>query len=133
MSTTYRLFISHSWKYSDAFDTLVKFLDEQGIEYYDHSVPKDDPVHTNGTDKDLKEKIDAKIKGCSGVLILAGVYASYSKWINKEIEISKDYSKSIIAIEPWGSEKTSVVVKDAADKIVKWNGKSIADAIKELF
>jgi hypothetical protein len=133
MPKTYRLFISHSWKYGDAYDKMVKFLDDQGISYYDHSVPKDDPVHTNGTDKQLREAIDAKIKGCSGVIILAGVYATYSKWINEEIEISGNYSKSIIAVEPWASEKTSTVVKDAADRIVKWNGKSLADAIRELF
>jgi len=133
MSKTYRLFISHSWKYGDAYDKMVKFLDDQGIEYYDHSVPKDDPVHTNGTDKQLQAAIDAKIKGCSGVIILAGVYASYSKWIKKEIEISGDYAKSIIAVEPWGSEKTSAVVKDAADRVVKWNAKSLGDAIKDLF
>ena len=133
MSKTYRLFISHSWKYDDAYEKMVQFLNEQGISYYDHSVAKNDPVHTNGTDKQLREAIDAKIKGCSGVIILAGVYASYSKWINAEIDISVGYDKPIIAVEPWGSERTSKVVKDAADKIVKWNGKSLADAIKELF
>ena len=133
MTKTYRLFSSHSWKYGDAYDRIVEFLDEQGIEYLDHSVPKNDPVHTNGTDKQLREKIDAKIKGCSGVIILAGVYSTYSKWINKEIEISKDYSKAIIAVEPWASEKRSKIVKDSADVIVKWNGKSIADAIREHF
>jgi hypothetical protein len=133
MSKTYRLFISHSWKYGDAYDKMVQFLDDQGISYYDHSVPKDDPVHTNGTDKQLREAIDAKIKGCSGVIILAGVYASYSKWINEEIKISGDYDKSIIAVEPWDSDKTSAVVKNAADKVVKWQSKSLADAVKELF
>lgn len=133
MSKTYRLFISHSWKYGVAYEKMVEFLDEQEISYYDHSVPKDDPVHTNGTDKQLRDAIDAKIKGCSGVIILAGVYASYSKWIDEEIIISGDYQKSIIAVEPWGSEKTSAVVKNAADKVVKWNGKSLADAVKELF
>ncbi len=129
----YRIFISHSWAYGDAYDKIVNFLDNNGIDYYDHSVPKNDPVHTNGTDKQLREKIDAKIKGCSGVIILAGVYASYSKWIDKEIDISVDYSKPIIAVQPWGAEKTSVKVKNAADKIVGWNGKSVADAVKELF
>lgn len=133
MLKTYRLFISHSWKYSDAYDKMTQFLDEQGISYYDHSVPKDDPVHTNGTDKQLREAIDAKIKGCSGVIILAGVYATYSKWINEEINISGNYAKPIIAVEPWAAERTSAVVKAAADKIVKWNGKSLADAIRELF
>jgi len=65
--------------------------------------------------------------------VLAGVYASYSKWIDKEIDISLEYNKPIIAVEPWDSEKTSTKVKNAADKIVKWNGKSIAAAVKELF
>jgi hypothetical protein len=133
MSKTYRLFISHSWKYGDAYEKMVKFLNEQGISYYDHSVPKDDPVHTNGSNKQLREAIDAKIKGCSGVIILAGVYASYSKWINEEITISRDYKKPIIAVEPWASEKTSAVVRNAADKVVKWNGKSLGDAVKEFF
>ena len=133
MEKTYRLFISHSWKYSDAYEKIIQFLNEQQIDHFDHSVPKDDPVHTNGSDRQLQDAIDAKIKGCSGVIILAGVYASYSKWINKEIEISKAYGKSIIAVEPWASEKTSVIVRNAAHKIVKWNGKSLADAIREIF
>ena len=46
----------------------------------------------------------------SVILILARVYASYSKWIEKEIRIvQSEFSvpKKILAIEPWGSEKTS--------------------------
>ena len=54
------------------------------------------------------------------------------KWINIEIEIAKSYGKPKIGIEPWASEKTSKVVKDNADKIVKWQGTSIVAAIKEL-
>ena len=66
----------------------------------------------------------------SCVLILAGVYATYSKWINIEIELAQQMNKTIIAIEPWGSEKTSIVVKKAADKIVRWNTDSIVAAIR---
>ena len=53
---------------------------------------------------------------------MAGVYASYSKWIDAEIDLAEDgftNSKPILAIEPWGAERTSKRVKDAADKIVK--------------
>jgi hypothetical protein len=128
----YRLFISHSWTYSDAYEKLINILDSQNLSYYDHSVPKSDPIHTNGTDKDLYEAIKNKIAGTSCVLILAGVYSTYSKWINKEIEISKAFGKPIIAIEPRGAEKTSTIVKNNADIIVKWQGASIVKAIKEL-
>jgi lysophospholipid acyltransferase (LPLAT)-like uncharacterized protein len=128
----YRIFISHSWNYSNQYNSIIDFLDRQGVDYCNHSVPKDDPVHTNGTDKQLREAIDAKIKGCSCVIILAGVYASYSKWINKEIEIAQEYGKPIIAVKYWGAERISDVVKNAADKVVGWNSKVLADAIKEL-
>lgn len=128
----YRVFISHSWNYSNQYDSIIDFLDRQGVCYYNHSVPKDDPVHTNGTDKQLYEAIESKIKGCSCVIILAGVYASYSKWINKEIEIAQKYGKPIIAVKYWGASRFSSVVMDAADKVVGWNSKSVADAIKEL-
>ena len=132
MSKTYRLFISHSWAYGDAYDKVIAMIDKQGLDYYNHSVPINDPIHTNGTDKQLREAIEAKIKGTSCVIILAGVYSTYSKWINKEIEIAKSYSKPIIAVEPWAAEKTSKIVKDSADRIVKWQGSSIVKAIKEL-
>jgi hypothetical protein len=132
MNKTYRLFISHSWSYDKNYQRVVELIKKQGLSFYDHSVPKGDPIHTNGTDKNLHDAIEAKMKGTSCILILAGVYASYSKWINKEIKIAQNYGKSIIAIEPWDAARTSKVVKDAAHKIVKWQGKSIVDAIKEL-
>lgn len=127
----YRIFISHSWAYSEQYDKVESFLRDEKISFYNHSIPKDDPIHTNGTDKQLREAIEAKIKGCSCVIILAGVYASYSKWINIEIEIAQQYNKPIIAVEYWGAERTSKVVKDAATIVVKWNAKSVADAVRE--
>lgn len=136
MSKTYHLFISHSWTYSDVYERLLNLLNKDAyFSYTNYSVPQDDPIHSAGTDKELYAAIKAQIAQASVVLILAGVYATYSKWINKEIQIAKSefvIPKSIIAIEPWGSEKTSKVVKDAADKIVGWNSSSIINAIKEL-
>lgn len=126
----YRIFISHSWAYSAHYDKVEAFLKQEGVSYYNHSVPKDDPIHTNGTDKELRAAIDAKIRGCSCVIILAGVYSSYSKWINIEIELAQKYNKPIIAVQPWGAERTSVAVKNAATTIVGWNAKSVANAVK---
>lgn len=93
-------------------------------------MPQNDPIHTNGADWQLRDAIDAKMKGCSCVIILAGVYATYSKWIKKEIEIAQKYNKPIIAVEYWGAEHTSTVVKEAASVVVKWNARSIANAVK---
>lgn len=135
MDKIYHLFISHSWTYSDQYARLINLLNNSGLKYKNYSVPKDDPLHTNGSDKQLYDAIKQQIANSSIVIILAGVYSTYSKWIDKEIEIAKDgfqTPKPILAIEPFGAEKTSKKVKDNANEIVKWNTNSIVAAIKRL-
>lgn len=128
---TYNLFISHSWTYGDAYDKLTNMLKSKPyFNYSDYSVPKNDPIHNAPYEYQLKEAIRIQIQPASCVLIMAGVYSTYSKWINIEIELAKSMNKKIIAIEPWGSEKTSTIVKNAADVIVKWNTNSIVSAIR---
>ena len=128
----YNLFISHSWTYSDAYEGLVNLLNKaayDGFQYKNYSVPKDDPIHNANSDRQLKEAIRNQMKPASCVLILAGVYATYSKWINIEIELAKEMGKKIIAISPWGAERTSSVVKDGSDVVVGWNTDSIVNEI----
>lgn len=126
----YNLFISHSWSYSDKYEGLVSLLDSNPyFNYKNYSVPKDDPIHNARYDYQLKEAIKNQMQHASCVLILAGIYSTYSKWINIEIELAQEMGKKIIAVEPWNSEKTSSVVKNAADVIVKWRTDSIISAI----
>ncbi len=136
MAKTYNIFISHSWSYSDAYDDLIKLLNKKlYFSFKDYSVPKDDPIHTNGTAKQLSDAIKRQISPCHIVLIVAGVYSSYSNWIDKEIKIAEDgfsESKPILAIKPWGNKRTSQKVQDSADDIVGWNTDSIVNAIRDL-
>lgn len=129
----YNLFISHSWSYSDMYDKLTRLLEEQSYFYWKNfSVPKDDPIHNASSQKELYEAIKRQIAPVNCVVILAGVYSSYSKWIDKEIEIAKAvYNKPIVAIAPWGAEKVSTKVKANADCLVRWNSSSIIEAIRK--
>ncbi|MCP5197157.1 MAG: TIR domain-containing protein [Gammaproteobacteria bacterium] len=129
---TYKLFISHSWTYGDAYEKLVNFFNEHSnFHWVDYSIPENNPVHNANNDRELYQAIKNKIQFVNCVVMLAGVYSTYSKWINKEIEISKQvFNKPIVAVEPWGSERTSMIVKNNADAIVKWQSKSIVDAIR---
>ncbi len=128
---TYNLFISHSWTYSDAYEKLINLLNaKKYFDYKNYSVPKNDPIHNAPCTYQLKEAIKNQMRPASCVLIIAGVYSTYSKWINIEIELAKSMNKKIIAIEPWGSKKTSQTVKDAADIVVGWNTDSIVKAIR---
>ena len=127
----YKLFISHSWAYGDAYDKLIRMLDsDRYFKYKDYSVPKNNPIHNAPYDYQLRAAIKNQMQHASCVLILAGVYATYSKWINIEIQLAKEMNKPIIAIEPWGSERTSSIVKNNANKIVRWNTSTIISAIR---
>lgn len=128
---TYNLFISHSWAYSDAYSKLMELLSNAPyFNFKNYSVPKDDPIHNAPNDYQLRAAIKNQMQHASCVLILAGVYATYSKWINIEIQLAQEMGKKIIAIQPWAAQRTSQVVKNAADEIVGWNISSIVNAIR---
>ncbi|MBD5407399.1 MAG: TIR domain-containing protein [Treponema sp.] len=128
---TYNLFISHSWSYSDEYSRLVNLLNNTPwFSWKNYSVPKDAPIHNAPNTARLREAIENQMRPASCVLILAGVYSTYNKWINIEIDLAKVMGKKIIAIEPFDSERTSSVVKETADEIVGWNTDSIIKAIR---
>ena len=133
---TYHLFVSHSWRYGDTYDRLKELLrDAPYFDFRDYSVSEDNPVHDADNDAELREAIKEQMSHASVVLVMAGVYATYSKWINIEIDLAESgfYTrKPIIAIRPWASKRISRRVQEAADKIVGWNTNSIVSAIKEL-
>lgn len=133
---THNLFISHSWDYGNHYNRLIDLLENRPyFDFKDYSVPKDDPVHDADDDKELRDAIKAQMKPCGVILIVAGVYATYSKWIKIEIDLAQDgfkEPKPILAIKPRENVNLSTVVKDAADEIVNWNSDSIVAAIRRL-
>lgn len=131
---TRHIFISHSWSYGDAYDKLTDMLDAApNFAYKNFSVPKNDPVHDAANDRQLYEAIKNKVALTQVVLIMAAKYATYSKWIKKEIQIAKgDFDKPVVAICPWAAQQLSSVVQDAADEVARWNTASIVQAIRNV-
>lgn len=134
----YNIFISHSWEHDDDYERLIGLLNEEPCfkgNYKDYSVTKDEPILTKSGDKlqdsNLKKKIDEQIRLASVVLVPAGMYATYSGWINEEISIAKNYEKPIIAIKPYGAKRLPTSVIKNAIETVGWNGSSIVEAIKK--
>ena len=133
---TYNLFISHSWGYADQYDRLVGLLVNRGyFAFKNYSVSPDDPIHNAGSQSKLKRAIKNHMQPCHIVLVLAGVYATYSKWIDIEIDLAQrgfKTPKPIVAIRPRGNMVISKLVRDAADDIVGWNTGSVVKAIRKL-
>lgn len=132
----YHIFISHAWKYSDNYNQIVTWLNEAQAEglltWKNYSVPEHDPIIDPDTQigkNTLKEELTKQISPASKVIVLAGMYASYSDWINFEINIATSQNKYIIGVKPWGQERIPTVISNNANIMVGWNKKSIIDAI----
>ncbi len=133
---TYHIFISHAWKYSFDYNKIVEWLNEAQEEglltWKNYSVPEHDPKidpNTTAGKNKLKEALKNQISPASKIIVLAGMYASYSDWIDFEISTAISQNKYIIGVKPWGQEQIPSVVNNNADIMVGWNKKSVIDAI----
>ncbi len=123
------IFVPHAWDYEQEYQRLVCLLHGvEGFEFKNYSVPKDDPLDCD-SNKDLEQALRRQMEYTSVVVIPAGMYVNYRKWIQKEIDLAKEMKKPIIAVKPWGSEQIPSVIRDCADEIVGWNKESIVEAI----
>jgi len=104
--------------------------------FRDYSIPIFDPIHTNGSDEELEQAILRKMRTVHVLVVMAGVYATYSRWINFELDIAKNgftHPKPVLAVAPWGQVNLSSRVKKEADHIVGWKTESIIKGIRALY
>ena len=94
-------------------------------------MPKDDPIHNVRSRIALRTALAEKIRHASCVIVPAGVYCSYSDWIEEEIVLALEMEKPIIGVRLWGAERISSLVQDNADVIVGWNKESVAKAVED--
>jgi len=134
--TTYKLFISHAWSYSDDYERLLNILDSVPyFKWHNYSIPHDEPVLNPSTiiarRWRLLREIDEQIRPTNCVLIICGMYVAQRFWCQQEIEIAQKYNKPIIGIIPRGNKRIPVCVQESAIKIVHWNTQSIVKAIRK--
>jgi hypothetical protein len=121
--------VSHSWKYSDHHERIEAFLDDEDqLEWQNFSVPEDDPLEFDDTN-DLRQQLYQQVRQANVVIGVAGMYVSYSEWIEEEIEMAEHFEKPIIGVRPHGNEQLPAVVSETADEIVGWRQQSIVNAI----
>jgi len=126
----YRLLISHSWGYSTQYDTIVNWLDSTlYFKWSNHSVSADNPFNTK-TKTALKEQLTQQMRGCNAIIVVSGMYASYSEWIDYEIDEDIRMNKPIIGIKPWGNERIPLKIQNKATTLVGWNSASLITAIR---
>lgn len=133
------VFISHSWDYSGHYDRLAEWIFVENwetngvrVNFFNTSVPRDDPIHNAPNAAALKTAIYYRIVNSDVVVIPTGMYVNRSDWIQKEIDGARLYAKPILAVNLWGQQRASSVVRSVAARSVGWSKQSIVDAVWQL-
>ena len=131
---TYPIFLSYSWAEQDGTERITSLMENYRLntedfayEYY--SVSKDDPVQFLPSNKALANAIEAQMKQCSCLIILAGVYEEFKRWINLELDAAKKLKIPVILVEAVNPKHTNFKEKRVASATVKWNVQELGDAI----
>ena len=130
MAKPFKIFISHSWAYSEDLESLQRLLRERGyfnVEFLEAS--KKVPINSEHAPY-IKRVLNERILDSNIVLALAGIYASHSDWMIWEMETAKANGIPIVGVIPRGHQRISseVLTRSIAD--VKWNTESIVAAIR---
>ena len=127
----YHILISHSWDYSVDYETIKGWLDDaKNFSWTNYSVPLSKPLDVK-TKKELREKIRSRMSLCSCIIILSGMYVSYSEWIDYEIDTALELGKPIIGVKPQGQERIPTKVSNNADVMVGWSSASVVQAVRD--
>src|ERR1051325_4575614 len=125
----YKVFISHVWHRSEHYQRVVDWLNEApNFQWTNLSVPEHTPIHNS---EQLEYELRNQMRPADVFLILGGMYATRSDWIDFELSFARRVGRPIIGIKPWAAQVMPLAITNAATVIVGWNGASIVQAIRD--
>ena len=125
------IFISHQWRYSDEYYTLIEKFNSLGWNHVDYSVPQHDSFDL--TKKTLiTEALREQVRQCNFFIVFARMASGNSEWIQKEIEFAVRWDKPILGVKPWGytGNIPSIITQSVTFPIVGFNTPSIIKIIE---
>jgi hypothetical protein len=130
MAKEYKIFISHSWQYTDTLEALRNLINARGYfsATYEEST-RDNPINSDDEGY-VKRRLTQKIANSDVILALAGVYASHSSWMQWELDKAIELGIPVIGVIPRGQDRISSIVSTRSVVNIKWNTESIVSAIR---
>ena len=127
------IFISHAWNRSDHYNKIVEWFDgAHNFSWSNCSVPSTNALGDT-TATGLSKGMTRQLNPSQVVVILAGMYAAHSDWIEFEIDEAVRLGKPILAVKPWGQERIPRIVQDASSiDPVGWNSASVIAGVRSL-
>ncbi|WP_040604241.1 TIR domain-containing protein [Sagittula stellata] len=130
MST--RLFVSHSWSYSERYNAMVNLLNNcPYFNFTNYSVPETKAFGLMAQYK-MKDELQDQIWPVNCVIIIGGMWANHSDWIKFKMDFAKSINKPVLGVRPRGAQVMPVAVTLASNLVVSWNSDSIVAGIRQI-
>lgn len=127
-----RLFISHSWTYSERYNSMVSLLTNRPyFEWTNYSVPEN-KAFVGLSSQALAEQLRNQIRPSQCVVIIGGMWTNHSDWIQFEIDFAVSIGKPILGVRPRSAKVMPAAVIAASNAVVNWNADSIVAGIRQI-
>ncbi len=128
----YGVYISHGWDWKEEYYRLVELLNKAPLfNWTNYSIPEYDPIRTMVKKEEVERELDSHIRPVDIVIVLSGMYADHSDWMQGEIRVANKHDKPIVGVVPLGGHRVPPAIEEVALEIVDWNVKQIVDTIRK--
>lgn len=131
MSKEINIFISHSWQHVDDLKKLKNLLESRKnfkVEF--KQVEPEKPIKSEESSY-IRKVLKKKLNESNVVLGIAGMYASYSDWMEWELNTAVELGINVVGVIPRGQKRISQIVTKYSSENVMWNTESIVEAIRK--
>lgn len=127
-----RLFISHSWSYSERYNSMVSMLTNRPyFEWQNYSVPES-KAFVGLNSNALAEQLRNQIRPAQCVIIIGGMWTNHSDWIQFEMDFANRIGKPILGVRPRSASVMPQAVVRVSNLVVNWNSDSIVAGIRQI-
>lgn len=137
MPSRKHVFISHHHGDDEHVDRFTRIMGRGDYDIRNSSVrmkPANERRLEKGRIKDdtIKRLLRMKMRWASTVVVLVGSETHRRPWVNWEIEQASRLGKRIVGVYLQGGSQADVpeALEDYGHALVKWNSKSISDAVE---
>jgi hypothetical protein len=130
--------IGHRWGSHEQYERLVSLIStwlDLGVEWENWSIPKTNPIPTDGSDIATEAAVDRRLRTLAdqrGVLVVAArAGITFSEICRHEIRGARLLNVPVIVARPM-DVNGSTFATERADRICSWRGEVVARAVAEL-
>jgi hypothetical protein len=128
----FRIFVSHAFDEDEDYNRVFEYFESRDRFFYTNCSNPDNVPASGGMDA-LKDELLKQMKAAEIMVLPVGMYRRHTTLINYQMAAAKANQLPILGIKEFGGAMPDPPeVAEAADQIVDWNDRMMAEAVLYL-